>query len=234
MSSEKWLSALCVLGFAGAGTIVWMSGDHATALGFFGLVAFFVLAFSYQAYRQRVAPQGGPPDPSVHWRSDASTDSSEQGGSFRYSAGTIVTLRYMAILPALAGPAIYFLSSPRPAGSGLIGLGAFEVLLLLGFYLVYRACVEYAVVVTSDSIELAGLFRKRKFPYASLGKVALLEGGGRGPRYVVALYDRNGKQLCTLSNGVEGFERMVALIKEGALRSGVPYRYRDMWGCWTG
>jgi hypothetical protein len=136
-------------------------------------------------------------------------------------------------LPVLAGPAIYILSSPRPTGSDLAGLGAFEVLVVLAFYGAYRACVQYSIEVAPDSILVGGLFRKRVFPFSSLGKVALLESGGRGPRYVLALYDKRERQLCTLSNGVEGFEEMVALIKERAFAAGTPYRYRDMWGCWT-
>lgn len=152
---------------------------------------------------------------------------------FRYSRTTLVVLGWFSPLPTLVGPAIYFLSSPRPTGGDLAGLGALEVVAVLAFYGAYRACATYLVEVTPDSIKVNGLLRQREFRFSSLGKVALLEGGGRGPNYVLALYDKKDRPICKISSEVEQFEEMVALVKEHAFAAGTPYRYRDMWGSWT-
>lgn len=63
--------------------------------------------------------------------------------------------------------------------------------------------------------------------------MALLEGGGRGPKYVLTLYDKQGRRIDTFADTLEGFTELVALTKEYASVAGVPYRYRDMWGAWT-
>lgn len=233
MSSEKLLSGVGLAAFVGAGVVAWMSGQQDAGYLFFALVGIFVVGFLYQAYRHRSAPKEGPPDPSSRWSTNVEANDWDRATSFTYSRGLLAALRYFVLLPALIGPAIYFLSSPRPAGAGLAGLAAFEVLVVLAFYIGYRACAAYSIEVTGDAITVISLFRKREFHFSSLGKVALLEGGGRGPRYVLALYDREGQQACLLSDGVDGFEQMVALVKEYAFASGTPYRYRDMWGCWT-
>jgi len=36
-----------------------------------------------------------------------------------------------------------------------------------------------------------------------------------------------------ISSEVEQFEETAAPIKEYAFAAGTPYRYRNMWGCWT-
>lgn len=231
--SEKWLSALCVTGLGGAGVVAWLEGQRSAGYLFFALAGLILLVFAYQAYRQRTTPAGGPPDPSVQWSGNFGADHNDRTVTFRYSKATLVLMRCIVFLSALSGPAIYFLSSPRPAGNDLAALGAFEVLLVLAFYGAYRACATYWIEVAPDIIRVNGLFRQRAFPFSSLGKVALLEGGGRGPRYVVALYDRQEKPVRKLSSEVAGFEEMVALIRERAFAAGTPYCYRDKWGCWT-
>lgn len=233
VSSEKWLSALCSVGLAGAGAAAWLSGQQGAGYVFFALIGLLLVGLAYQAYRRRTAPHGGPPDPSAQWSRDARAAHRQQATTFRYSKTTLVVLRWLWPLSALAGPAIYFLSTPRPTGGDLAGLGAFEAVVVLAFYGGYRACATYLIEITPDVIRVNGLYRRKELLFSSLGKVALLEGGGRGPRYVLALYDKQGKQLCTLNDGVEHFEDMVALAKEYAFAAGTPYRYRDMWGVWT-
>lgn len=231
--SERWLSAACLAVFGVAGIMAWLEGQHGAGYGFFALEGLFLLGFSYQVYRQRNTPEGGPPDPSEQWSRNSGAAHNERTKAFAYSRTILAVLRWFAPLSALFGPVIYFLSFPRPTGGDFIGLAAFEILVVLAFYVAYRACATYSIEVAPDSIKVNGLFRQKDFPFSLLGKVALLESGGRGPRYVLALYDKREKQICLLSNGVEGFEEMVALIKERAFAACTPYRYRDMWGCWT-
>ena len=233
MNSEKVVPAICIIGLGGAGVIAWFDGQQGVSYAFLAFAACFLLGISYEVYRRRSMPAGGPPDPSAQWSRNSGAAHNARTAVFAYSRTTLVVLRWLAPLPALVGPAIYFLSSPRPIGGDLIGLGVFEILFVLAFYAAYRACAAYSIEVRPDSIRVDGFFRANEIPFSSLGKVALLENGGRGPRYVLALYDKQEKQMCLLSNGVEGFEEMVALIKERAFAAGTPYRYRDMWGCWT-
>ena len=233
MASEKWIVTLVLVGLTGAGVASWLSGQQSAGYIFFALAGFQLLGLAFQAYQQRTAPASGPPDPSAQWSRNARTSHGERATSFRYSKGTLVLLRRIALLSSLTGPAIYFLSFPRPTAGDLAGLAAVEVLVVLAFYGGYRACAAYLIEVTPDSIRVSGLFRQREFPFSSLGKIALLEGGGRGPLYVLALCDMKERQVCSLSGGVERFEEMVALIKEYAFAAGTPYRYRDIWGRWT-
>ena len=233
MTSEKRIVALVLVGLTGAGVASWLSGQQSAGYVFFALVGFQLLGLAFQMYQQRTAPAGGPPDPSAQWSRNARTSHGERATSFRYSKGTLVLLRCIALLSSLTGPVIYFLGFPRPTAGDLAGLAAVEVLVVLAFYGAYRAGGAYSIEVTPDAIRVSGLFRLREFPFSSLGKIALLEGGGRGPLYVLALYDKKEKQICSLSDGVERFQEMVALIKEYAFAAGTPYRYRDMWGCWT-
>lgn len=225
--------AIFLKGSGDVGLVYYRSEQPGAGYLFIALLGFFVALFLYQAYRRKKTAAEGPPDPSAYWRAGTEPRGGRGVTSFGYSRGTLVFLRYFTLLPLLFGPAIYLLSSPRPTGVDLLGLAGFEIFVVLAFYMGYRACVAYSIKVTPDSILINGLFRQREFLFSSLGKVALLEGGGRGPRYVLALYDQKEKQLCALSNGVERFEEMVALIKEAAFAAGTPYRYRDMWGCWT-
>lgn len=233
MTSEKWLFAFCLISFSGAGVIAWLDGQQGAGYVFFALVGLFLLGFSYQVYRQRTVPEGGPPDPSAQWSRRSRAAHIEQAASFTYSKAALIALRCSVFLSALFLPAIYFLSSPRPTGDDLAGLGVIEVLIVLAVYGAYRACAACSIEVTPDAIRIKGLFRQREFLFSSLGQIALLEAGGRGPRYALALYDKSEKPICKIDTQVEGFEEMVALIKERAFAAGTPYRYRDMWGCWT-
>src|ERR1700722_7447495 len=106
VSSEKWISAFCLVGFLGAGITAWSTGQLQSGCFFFGLVAVSILGFAYQAYRRRTSPEGGPPDPSAHWRAFANATQDDQVTNFRYSKGSIVAIRYFAALPTVSGAGI--------------------------------------------------------------------------------------------------------------------------------
>jgi hypothetical protein len=227
------MSAVCIMGFVGAGVAAYASGQQQASYLFMAMVVVFMAIFIYQEYRQRTAPGGGPPDPSGQWSVQVNPKGDETAATFRYPKDTLAVLRYFVAGTSLLGPAIYLMASPRPEGVGLVGLAIFEIIVVAAFYTGYRACVAYAIEVGNDSITASGLFRNRQFRFDSLGKIALLEGGGRGSKYVLALYDKKDRQLCRFGDSLEGFERLVTLVKERAFAEGTPYRYRDMWGCWT-
>ena len=212
---------------------VWrcLQGDNAGFI-FLGLAAVFIgLAVFAAIHRRRVAPEG-PPDPSAAWRLAGHAD--QRVHAFTYSRGGIWTARAFGALSLLAGPAIYLASSPRPAGTDLWWLAAFVLVFNGAFLLMVLACERYRVEVGPDGIVHYRLRPPLRHAFAALGSLALLEGSGRGPAYVLALYDRQGRCVDTFGDTLEGFTELTALAKEYAFAAGLTFRYRDMWGAWTG
>jgi len=107
------------------------------------------------------------------------------------------------------------------------------VCFFLCFYLGYLACKAYSVEVQAEAVVVHGLIKSRTYSFSSMGAISLLEGGGRGPRYVLALYDKANKQLRLIGDGVANFEGLVALMKKRSFEEGISYRFRDRWGCWS-
>jgi hypothetical protein len=209
-----------------------MQGQRGASVLSLILLAFFCGLFAYQRYRQRAAPPGGPPDPSAHWIAGDNRRSNEVM-VFRYSPGSIKAVRIVMLLSLLPGFIIYAVSRSRPVGAELGFFIPFFVALFGVAYLAYKACEKYAVEVNDTEIVHYRLRAPLKYPFASLGSVALLEGGGRGPKYVLALFDQKGKCMDQFADTLDGFNELVALVKRRAAEVGVKYRYRDMWGSWT-
>jgi hypothetical protein len=228
---ERFAVILGITVSAGLGTWRYLLGDGSGFL-FLGVAALLLALFVYGLLRQRrVAPEG-PPDPSTQWR--LAIGIADRGDCmFRYSSGSIWAARIVALISLLFGPAIYFASSPRPSGSELYGLGIFFMLFSGAFFLVVRACERFGVEVTRTEIVHHRLRSPLTYSFQALGSIALLEGSGRGPNYLLALYDPQGRCVDQFASTLDGFENLVALVKERAFENGLKYRYRDMWGSWT-
>ena len=224
---------MTVLPAAAFGVVgVWrcLQGDN-SGFGFLGLTAVFIgLAVFGAIHRRRVAPEG-PADPSAAWRLAGCAD--QRVHAFAYSRGTIWTARACGALSLLAGPAIYLASGPRAAGTNLWWLAAFVLVFNSAFLLMVLACERYRVEVGPSGIVHYRLRPPLQHAFATLGSLALLEGGGRGSAYVLALYDKQGRCVDTFGDTLEGFTELTALVKEYAFAAGVTFRYRDMWGAWT-
>ena len=231
MSVERWIFAmlpLLALGSLGA----WLSlrGDDAgfivltlTAV----LIGLDVVGF---VHRHRVPPQG-PPDPSAAWRLTRPADGGVYG--FAYSRGTLWLARGIFGVSLLALPLIYLTGGFRPGGAELWWMAVFAAVFNGGFLLATLACERYRVEVSAEGLVHYRLRRPLRYPFAALGSVALLQGGGRGPAYVLALYDKQGRCIDTFADTLEGFTDLVTLTKAYAFAAGVAYRYRDRWGAWT-
>lgn len=228
---ERFVVILGIAVSAGLGMWRYVLGDGSGFL-FLGLAALLFALFVYGLLRQRRVSPEGPPDPSTQWRS-AARISGRDDCMFRYSSGSIWAVRIVALISLLFGPAIYFASSPRPSGSELYGIGTFCVLFSGAFFLGVRACERFGIEVTRTGIVHHRLRSPLTHSFQALGSIALLEGSGRGPSYVLALYDTQGRCVDQFPSTLDGFENLVALVKERALEFGLKYRYRDMWGSWT-
>ena len=224
------ISAFVVCGALGIGSYV--RGDHVTWILMSLLLALFLALFAYQAYRRHTTPSEGPPDPSAGWVHIGRGTSSD-AQVFRYSRGTLLMARIVVLASLLPGFVIYAVTKPHPVGAELYWFIAMWICVFGAFYLGLVACEKYAVEVTDTEIVHHRMRRPRRYPFVALGSVALLEGGGRGPKYVLALLDKRGTVLDQFADTLEHFEELVALVKTRAAAAGVNYRYRDMWGSWT-
>lgn len=228
---ERFAGILGIAAFAVLGVWRLLNGDSSGFL-FLGLAAILFALFVYGLFRQRRVAAEGPPDPSTQWRLAVGAADRDKC-TFHYSRGTIRGVRLCALISLLWGPAIYFASSPRPAGSELYGIVAFCMLVSGMFFLWVRACQRFAVEVTRTGIIHHRLRSPLMHSFEGLGSIALLEGGGRGAEYVLALYDPRGRRVDQFASTLDGFEGLVALVKERAFEAGLTFRYRDMWGSWT-
>lgn len=228
---ERFVVIWVTAAFAGLGVWRYLVGDSSAFL-FLGLASLLFALFVYSLFRQRRAAPEGPPDPSTQWRLAAGI---ADGGEsmFRYSSGSIWAVRIVALISLLLGPAIYLASSPRPLGGELYGIGVFWTLLSGASFLAVRACERFGVEVTHIEIVHHRLRSSLTHSFQALGNIALLEGSGRGPSYVLALYDPQGRRVDQFPSTLDGFENLVALVKVRAFEFGLKYRYRDMWGSWT-
>ncbi|CAJ3476609.1 Uncharacterised protein [Burkholderia pseudomallei] len=224
------ISAFVTFGALGVGS--YLQGDQVAWILILLLLGCFLVLFAYQLYRRRQTPAEGPPDPSANWMSVDRRPTGE-AHVFRYSRGTISMLRIILLGSLLPGLIIYSVAKPRPAGMELYWFVAIWICFFGTFFLGFIACQKYGVEVTDTEIVHHRIRSPRRYPFSSLGSVALLEGGGRGAKYVLALFDKRGKVLDQFADTLEHFEELVALVKTRAEAAGVNYRYRDMWGSWT-
>jgi len=232
MRDEKWIVPACLLTFFACAVAAWFDDQHGAAYLFLCIVGVCLFLAGYGRYRQISNADSGPLDPSHVWQTTSSTHSGEVE-TFRYSPGTITFIQVIAWLSTLVAPIIYLISSPRPVGVDLIWLGLFGAAFFACFYLGFLACKAYSVDIQADAIVIHGLIKSRAYNFSSFGKVALLESGGRGAKYVLAMYDKADRVLCQVDTGIDNFEQFVALMKKRSFEKGVPYRYRNMWGSWT-
>ena len=232
MESGKWITLAASLTFFACAAGAWINGQQGAAFLLLGLVIPLLILDGYGRYRRAAAPGAGPADPSREWKTAGGSCAGEVG-VFRYSQGALNLMKVLVALSALFAPVIYLASSPRPTGTGLIGLSALGVCFFLCFYLGYLACKAYSVEVQAEAVVVHGLIKSRTYSFSSMGAISLLEGGGRGPRYVLALYDKANKQLRLIGDGVANFEGLVALMKKRSFEEGISYRFRDRWGCWS-
>lgn len=233
MGNGKWVTPACILTFCLCAVGAWFDGQQSAAYLFACLVGFFLLLAVYARYRRKITPDSGPIDPSNDWHSDGEASAGEVG-TFRYSPGTLLFVRGFAWLSTLLVPVIYVLSSPRPTGLQLIGLVLFGVTVFAGCYAGFLACNAFSIDVQAGAVVVNKLIKSRTYKFSSMGMVALLDcGGGRGPKYVLALYDKANRALWQIDTGIDEFEQFVALMKKRCFEEGVSYRYRDKWGCWT-
>lgn len=233
MSEDKSIppTSIATLPFAVANGLT--SKDHQSLVLLGLLVGFFVILFGYQWYRQRSAPSDGPPDPSRHWLPLHDDKGRPLLSTFRYPLEAVRPLRWMPWLSVPIVLFLYFAAAVRPTGVTLVPMLVFGALSCACLYSLYLSSKTYSVDVQADSVVVKGMGFSHVYKFSELGKIALLEGGGRGSKYVLALYNSKGSMVCRLSSGLGGFEQLVALVKARAFEAGVPYRYRDMWGCWT-
>lgn len=222
---------LCLVGFTGLGAWRYRAGDGSAPL-FFGLLGVFLALFVYGVIHKRRLSVDGPPDPSALWRPSAGAAEASQR-LYRYSRGTILAARICAWSSTLFGFVVYAASQPGPSG---LALGAFILLWVVFsgcFFVALEACKRYAVEVTHTEIVHHRLRKPLRHAFRDLGSIALLQGGGRGSHFVLALYDQRGRCVDKFADTLEGFEVLVALVKARAFEIGLPYHYRDMWGAWT-
>ena len=230
--SDRFASIAGFIAFGALALGAYFQGDRQAFVLALLLIGFSCCLIAYQWFRQRKTLSGGPPDPSMHWGTNESRpDSNVQ--VFRYSPGTILTVRIIAMLMLLPGFVVYAVAKPRPIGTELIVFIVFWAVFFGVFFLGYEACKRYVVEVSRVEIVHYRLRAPIRYPFSSLGSVALLESGGRGAKYVLALFDQRGRQVDQFGDALDGFNEMVALVKQRAAEAGVKYRYRDMWGSWT-
>lgn len=232
MGSGNWITPAAILTFCACAAGAWLSDQRGAAFLFLVLVAFFLILAGYGRYRRAAASETGPADPSREWKAPGGFRAGEVG-VFRYSPGALKVMKVISALSTLFSPIIFLASSPRPSGIDLIGLSAFGVCFFMCFYLAYLACKAYSIDVQSEAVVVHGLIKSHTYSFSSIGAISLLEGSGRGPKYVLALYDKANKQLRLISDGVDNFDQLVALIKKRSFEEGIPYRFRDMWGRWS-
>ena len=231
--SDKFGSIAGFIAFGALALGAYFQGDRQTFVLALLVIGFFCCLFAYQWFRQRETPSGGPPDPSMHW---GSNESRRDGDIrvFRYSPGTIFTVRIIALLMLLPCFVVYTVTKPHPVGTELFVFIVFWTAFFSVFFLSYEACKKYAVEISNVEIVHYRFRTPLRYPFSSLGSVALLDsGGGRGAKYVLALFDQRGRKVDQFADTLDGFNEMVALVKQRAAEAGVKYRYRDMWGSWT-
>lgn len=233
MGAGKWVVPACVLFFCLCAAGAWRDDQQGASYLFIAFAAGSLALVGYGRYKKRATADSGPFDPSSDWPSSDDISAGELG-TFRYSQGTLLFVRTAAWLSISLAPIIYVASSPKPEGVSLAGLFLFGAVVFTGFYLAYLACRAYSIDVQADAIVVNRLGRCSAYKFSSLGMVALLDGGGgRGARYVLAVYDKADRVLWKIDSGFDGFQKYVVLMKKRCFEEGVAYRYRDMWGNWT-
>lgn len=231
MSAERWIFALLpLLALCSLGAWRSLQGDDAGFLLLALMAVVIGLGVVAFVHRRRL-PKAGPPDPSVSWPLTRPADGTVYG--FVYPRGVIWVARGVFGMSVLATPLIYGAGVYRPVGADFWWMVVVAVA-LNGVVLLWAvACERYRVEVGAEGLVHHRLRRPLRHPFAALGSVALLQGGGRGSMYVLALYDKRGCCVDTFADTLEGFTDLVALTKEYAFAAGVAYRYRDKWGAWT-
>lgn len=230
-SAKRWIFAvLPLLSLCSLGAWRSLQGDDAGFL-LLGLAAVAIGLGAVAFVHRRRLPRAGPPDPSVSWPLTMPADGAVYG--FVYPRGVIWVARGVFGMSVLAMPMIYATGNYRPVGADFWWMVVFAAVSSVGFLLWTLACERYRVEVGAEGLIHYRLRRPLRHPFEAMGSVALLQGGGRGSMYVLALYDKRGRCIDTFADTLEGFTDLVALTKEYAFAAGVPYRYRDRWGAWT-
>lgn len=233
MKSGNWVMAACILFFCLCAAGAWLDDQQGAAYLFMVFVAGSLALVGFARYKRKTTATTGPVDPSYDWPSSNDARACETG-TFRYSQGTLTFLRATAWISTLVAPVIYLVSSPRPSGTDLVVLVLIGTAIFAVIYLVFLACRSYSIDVQADGVVVTKLTGARTYKFSMLGMVALLDcGGGRGPRYVLAVYDKANRMLWKIDDGFDGFQKYVTLMKKRCFEQGVTYRYRDMWGSWT-
>ena len=157
MGSGNWITPAAILTFCACAASAWLSDQRGAAFLFLALVAFFLILAAYGRYRRAATSETGPADPPRKWKAP---DGSEAGeGVFRYSLRA--PMKVISALSTLFAPIFFLASSPRPGGTDLIGLSAFEVCFFMCFYLAYLACKAYSLDVQAEVVVIHG-FRPSK------------------------------------------------------------------------
>jgi hypothetical protein len=231
MSVERWIFAvLSLMALCSWGAWRSLRGDDAGFL-LLALVAVVMGIWVVAFVHHRRLPKAGPSDPSASWPLTKPADGTVYG--FAYPRGAIWVARGVFGMSLLAVSLIYLTGTYRPVGADFWWMVVFAVVSNGGFLLWILAFERYRVEVGADGLVHYRLRRSLRHPFATLGSVALLQGGGRGSMYVLALYDKRGRCIDTFADTLESFTDLVTLTKEYAFAAGVAYRYRDKWGAWT-
>jgi hypothetical protein len=231
MRVEKWGFSAGILFFCLCAVEAWRDGQPGAAFLFIGFVACILVLAGYGLYRKKITASCGPFDPSSNWLPSGNTRAGEVG-TFRYSRVDLLLTKAAAWLSTPLAPAIY-LVPPRPEGVELMSLILFGTSIFTALYLMYLARKAYSIEIQADAVVVNELERSRAYKFSSFGMVALLDTGGKGTRYVLAVYDKADRVLWKIGDGMDGFQRYVTLMKKRCFEEGITYRYRDMWGSWT-
>lgn len=233
MGSGKWIVPASILVFCLCAVGAWLDDQQGAAYLFVAIVAGSLAMVGCARYKRKITASSGPVDPSYDWPSSNDAGAGETG-TFKYSPGTLVFLRALAWVSSLFAPVIYLVSSPRPKGVYLVVLALIGTISFAAIYLTFLACRAYSIDVQADGVVVNKLMRARAYKFSTLAMVALLDcGGGRGPKYVLVVYDKADRVLWKVDDSLDGFQKCVTLMKKRCLEEGITYRYRDMWGSWT-
>jgi hypothetical protein len=151
------------------------------------------------------------------------SESAQIQEEFRYPRYAVICMRL-----AIGWPLIFFAVAYYEAVnldthvSMLLTLFVAPVAICTTFmWLVYLSMKKYCVEVTPSGLAVTYLFSKKSVSFADMSEI-LLVMGGRG-NAELWMRDHAGKRLLKLNNWVDGFESLLALLKQNAGKFGVRY-----------
>ncbi len=194
------------------------------------ILAFIALTEIYHRYRRRTSPPEGPPDPSYDWDRDLKEPDRSPVQVFRYDKATLAALLVgMALYPLLPA-AFYIVSIPHPTGIGLLACILAGVLPTLGILLCYMSYRKFSVEVHASYLAITGLRATRRIDFSTVANTRLFKGFGRGPAYILTLFDAAGKPIIKFTPDIVAFKQLTVLVKNETIIAGGKYRYVDVWG----